>query len=69
MIETIGSQKKIICDKCQNSNMADAKTCNEKWFVSGWILNSKAKKYFHVCPNCQSKEQRSNHSFIIKKFK
>ena len=58
----------IICDKCGKSEISIRTTANNNFYNSGWIVNSGAKKYKHLCFNCQSKRQKKANKFIRSKF-
>jgi len=42
----------IICDRCGIKQTEDSKDHNERFFNSGWGLNTNAKKYINQCYRC-----------------
>lgn len=54
----------IVCDKCQKAEDYDNKILMEQ----GWTVNSRAKKYIHLCYLCKPKKQRQAFDFIKRKF-
>jgi hypothetical protein len=68
MIKTSGQIKVITCDKCGYSESAFEKNADKIFFQSGWGMNPKAKKYVHLCLNCQTRHQRKAHDFLKEKF-
>lgn len=63
MIETTDWQTKITCDKCGTTQTEPTIGCGDKFYKNGWVLNSRAKKYFHRCYQCLSKEEKSANDF------
>lgn len=59
----------IECDKCHTTQTEPDNGATGKTFVnSGWGVNPNAKKYYHLCENCQPKKHRDAHRFVAKKF-
>lgn len=56
--------KQIVCDKCGIAVPYD----NHSLFTLGWTVNSKAKKYIHLCYYCKSKKQKESFNFVKSKF-
>jgi hypothetical protein len=58
----------ITCDKCGDTQMEPEGIHNERFFMSGWSMNPRAKKYIHVCYDCHSPAQKRATDFVIQKF-
>lgn len=58
----------INCDKCGARSSASTIVSNEIFFTEGWALQPRAKKYQHVCRDCQTKKQRKAHDFVAANF-
>lgn len=56
----------ITCDKCSKSSTAHNETYNEVFFSEGWGTYPNAKKYQHVCYNCQPKKHQKSHDFVAR---
>jgi len=68
MIETINEVTTITCDKCGTTQTASKEEYNKVFFQKGWAMNPNAKKYTHLCRNCQTKKQKESHDFVAEKF-
>lgn len=53
----------IICDKCKTQCTVNKKNTLELFYF-GWVLNSKGRKYKHICPLCVTKKQKESTKFI-----
>ncbi len=58
----------ITCDKCGNYQVSISNEPGHEFYKSGWSVNPRAKKYIHVCRNCQPKSQKDAHDFVAAKF-
>lgn len=53
---------RIACDKCQRADCATMPTRKETqrfMYDLGWRVNSRARKYIHLCRGCASKGRPS----------
>ena len=46
----------IICDKCSREQTASSPKAGKEFFSKGWVANFRAKKYVHLCYDCQTKK-------------
>lgn len=68
MLQTANGITTITCDKCGKSDNAKEDISNKSFFLNGWGLNPRAKKYTHLCRRCQTKLQRDSRDFVSNKF-
>jgi len=54
----------IVCDKCGAEESAPVDGHGKIFHKSGWLLNSKAKKYVHRCYGCRTLEEKRSHNFV-----
>lgn len=66
MIDTNKELVSITCDKCGKTHHSTHQKYNDDFFKSGWVLFPNAKKYHHVCRDCQTKKQRKAHDFVAR---
>jgi hypothetical protein len=69
MITTNNEFQTIICDKCGKSQTEKEDEAGKIFYLEGWQMNQNAKKYIHLCINCQSYKQRKATHFVQSKFK
>jgi len=48
----------ITCDKCKTVDTATEKSAGNVFYSLGWGLYPNAKKYQHLCRNCQPKKHQ-----------
>lgn len=68
MIQDFNGITVIICDKCGKKDSASTDISGQIFFEKGWGLQPNAKKYIHLCKNCQKSKQRKFHDFVAAKF-
>jgi hypothetical protein len=68
MLKTVNKFTIITCDKCGRSDSARKDISNRSFFLNGWGLNPRAKKYTHLCYRCQPKKHRESHEFVVNNF-
>jgi hypothetical protein len=68
MIQINGQIETITCDKCGHQDSYGLSIAGEMFFELGWSLNSRAKKYKHLCRNCQTPKQRKAYDFDFGKL-
>lgn len=66
MIDEPNGMVRITCDKCGISCWSTKSQYNDDFFHYGWGVFQNAKKYRHVCRDCQTKKQRKAHDFVAK---
>jgi len=68
MIQDNNGITEIVCDKCNSRSSASTIVSNEIFFKKGWGFQPSAKKYTHLCRDCQTKKQREAHDFVATCF-
>lgn len=66
MIDYPVGMVRITCDKCGVNCYSTKEQYNDDFFNAGWVLFRNAKKYHHVCRDCQTKKQRKAHDFVAR---
>ena len=61
-------QDTIICDKCGTSEKAPESEAGKRFFRRGWGANFDARKYVHLCYDCQSKKQKEATDWARQRF-
>ncbi len=69
MIQDNNGITTINCDKCNVRSSASTIVSNEIFFSEGWALRPRAKKYTHLCRQCQSEKQRKYLDFVAATFR
>lgn len=59
---------KITCDKCGDTCTAANGKHNDTFYMLGWSVSPKAKKYIHLCYNCKTKKQKKATDFVRNNF-
>jgi len=68
MIDNKKGMVVITCDKCGKQCFSTPSNYNDDFFYYGWGLFPNAKKYHHVCRDCQTKKHRNAHDFVAGKL-
>ena len=63
-----GSLATITCDKCGTSDRHRGPNAGDAFFTLGWTANFRAKKYVHICYNCQSKKMKKTTDWVLRNF-
>lgn len=58
----------IQCDKCKKISSSSSANYNIKFALEEWSLNSKGRKYKHICYDCLTEKQKKAKDFVNKKF-
>ena len=58
MINTEKGITTITCDKCKKESIALERSYNEVFFSEGWGLYPHARKYEHLCRDCQPSKSK-----------
>lgn len=63
-----GDQVIITCDKCWRQENAHKDEYNNRFYESGWVMNSNAKKHKHKCYSCLTKREKKAFDFVKDNF-
>ncbi len=58
----------VTCDKCGDLAMAKHEEAGKVFFRQGWVLRPNAKKYIHLCYQCQPKKMGETTDWARKRF-
>jgi hypothetical protein len=68
MLKTENGTTTITCDKCNTQTSAIESEYNEVFFKEGWGLYPHARKYTHLCSQCQPSRAIKARAFVAKNF-